>query len=45
MSKCASYGFIEFVRARDAHYARCRLNGESIGDSGQRIIVDWADVQ
>ena len=48
VSKCGTYAFIEFRNPSDAHFARCRLNGGTIGehdDKKHRIIVDWADIQ
>ena len=46
MSKCGTYAFIEYRDPGDAHFARCRLNGGTIGEgSDKKIIVDWADIQ
>ena len=46
VSKCGTYAFIEYRDPGDAHFARCRLNGGTIGEgSDKKIIVDWADIQ
>lgn len=45
ISKCESYGFIEYNNGRDANFARCRLNGKSLDPQSGHIIVNWADFQ